>query len=792
MKLSEMWLREWIDPKLTREQLCEKLTLSGLEVDGLQPVANPFTNVVVAEVLSVEKHPEADKLHICQVNVGGSSPLLIVCGAANVRAGLKTPAALEGAELSHNFKIKRTKIRGVESNGMLCSAEELGLMTESDGILELPQDAPIGKSLKDYLSLADYVIEVAITPNRGDCLSVMGLAKEISALTDATLTTPNLESVPAKIKDVFPVHISAANECPRYVGRVIRDVKADVETPIWLQERLRRSGQRCINPVVDVMNYVMLELGQPMHAFDLKTLSGGIEVRLAKKNEEIALLDGQTVKLDSNTLLIADQKQPLAIAGVMGGLDSSVTSLTQDIFLESAYFKPEIVARAGRQYILNSESSYRFERGVDPTLQVIAIERATHLLLNIVGGQPGPVIEVKDEKNLPKPAVISLDKEKISRLLGLEIADAKITAILQGLGFVCEKNAAGWKVTVPARRSDITLAEDLIEEIARVNGYEHIPTLQTMSKMQIHARPENHLKIAEIRSALSDLGYHEAITYSFIDKKIQALLDPEITPVELLNPITAEMSAMRTSLWPGLLNTLSYNRNRQQSRMRLFEIGLRFIQQNNKLEQQRVLSGLISGSAFPEQWGVPLRSCDFFDLKGDVQNLINLTKSEQDFTFKTGKHPALHPGQTADICRAQQKMGVIGALHPAVLQALDIQTKVFVFEILLDSLQIARVPRAEEISKFPEIRRDIAILVDQTVPAQQIQDTIKEIAGDLLKEVRVFDLYQGKGIAPEQKSIALALTLQHSSRTLVDEEVAELVERVVAALNKQFAAELRG
>jgi phenylalanyl-tRNA synthetase beta chain len=792
MKISEIWLREWVNPTLTREQLCEKLTMSGLEVDGLTPVANPFTGVVVAEVLEVEKHPEADKLRICQVNVGGSKPLLIVCGAANVRAGLKVPAALEGAELGNNFKISRSKIRGVESNGMLCSAQELGLMEQSDGLLELPQEAPVGKNLWDYLTLADYVMDVAITPNRGDCLSVMGMAKEISALTEAKINMPTISPIKPAIKDVFPIKISAPNECPHYVGRVIRQVKADAETPIWMQERLRRSGQRCISPVVDVMNYVMLELGQPMHAFDLKTLSGGIEVRLAKANEEIALLDGQTVKLDPNTLLIADEKNPLAIAGVMGGLDSSVTLLTTDIFLESAYFKPERVARAGRKYILNSESSYRFERGIDPTLQVLAIERATQLLLDIVGGQPGPVIEVADKKSLPQPIVIALTKEKITTMLGLDIADDKITSILQRLGFTCEKNKTGWDVTVPARRSDISIAVDLIEEIARVNGYDFIPTQLSISKMLMNPCPESQIATALIRQTMCDLGFNEVISYSFVDKKIQLLFDPERTAKELLNPITAEMSVMRTNLWPGLVNTLLYNQNRQQSRVRIFEIGLRFIQKDGGLDQERVLSGLISGSAFPEQWGVPLRHCDFFDLKGDVQNLLKLTHNEQEFSFRPGSHPALHPGQTAEIHRNGQMIGVIGALHPAVMQALDVQNKVYVFEMLCEPLQTARVPRSAEISKFPEIRRDIAILVDQTVPAQRIQDTISEVAGELLKEVRVFDLYQGKGIAPEQKSIALALTLQHASRTLVDEEVAELMERVLSALQNRFAAELRG
>ena len=792
MKLSELWLREWVNPNLTREQLCEKLTMVGLEVDELAPVAERFTGVVIAEVLSVEKHPEADKLHICQVNTGGPEPLLIVCGAANVKAGMKVPAALEGAVLANNFKITRSKIRGIVSNGMLCSARELGLAEQSDGLLPLSKDAPVGKDFWEYLGLTDFVIDVAVTPNRGDCLSVMGMAKEVSALTEAPLHIPTIAQTKPVIKDTLPVTIQSPSDCPRYIGRVIRQVKADAETPVWMQERLRRSGQRCISPVVDVMNYVMLELGQPMHAFDYSKISDSIVIRKAKSKEKIALLDGQTIELDPETLIIADKNTPLAIAGVMGGLDSAVTLLTQDIFLESAFFAPVSVARAGRRYILNSESSYRFERGIDPTIQVLAIERATELLLEIVGGQPGPIIEVSSVEHLPKPVVITLCKEKITRILGMDIPEDKTTVILQRLGFECEKIATGWKVTVPLRRSDVTLDVDLIEEIIRVYGYDHIPTHHSFSTMQLHPRHENTLPLSLIRRTLCDLGFNEAITYSFVDKKIQTLLNPKMPAKELVNPITADMSVMRTNLWPGLINTYLYNQNRQQPRSRLFEIGLRFVHQKNELQQQKVISGLLSGSAMPEQWGVPTRQVDFFDAKGDLQQLFKLTRAADNFVFKLAAHPALHPGQTAEIYRSDKLVGIIGAIHPQVAQELDIDGKVFVFELLLEPLELANVPRAAEISKFPEIRRDIAILVDQTVPAQLVQDTIRGVASGLLKEVSIFDMYQGKGIAPDRKSIALALTLQHPTRTLVDEEVTELMERVIVTLKERFAAELRG
>lgn len=791
MKLSEHWLREWVNPALTREQLCAQLTMAGLEVDELAPASEEFTGVVVGKILSIEKHPEADRLNICSVDVGTGIPVTIVCGAKNVKVGMNVPAALEGATLP-KIKITQTEIRGVSSHGMLCSAIELGLSEKGDGLLQLPHDAPVGVNIWEYLKLTDFVIDVAITPNRGDCLSMMGMAKEISALTETSLHIPNIPTIKPAINDTLPIKIEMPAECPRYVGRIIRDVKADTSSPMWMQERLRRGGIRCINAVVDVMNYVMLELGQPMHAFDLQHIANEIVVRLAKPAEELALLDGQTVKLDTNTLVIADKTKPLAIAGVMGGLDSGVTLQTKDILLESAFFQPAIIAGCGRRYGLGSDSSYRFERGIDPTIQVLAIERATELLLEIVGGKPGPVMESVHEAQLPQPAKIVLRKSRVVKILGLTIPDRNIENIMQRLGFTCKAMPEGWEVIVPARRSDITIEVDLIEEIIRLYGYDKLPLHLPTSGMQIHPRPESKLYTSLLRRTLCDLGYNEVVTYSFIDKKLQTLFDPERTAKALLNPITSDMDVMRTNLWPGLVNTLLYNLNRQQSRAKLFEVGLRFIVQGNDIAQEKVLSGLVYGNAFPEQWGIPNREIDFFDLKGDLQNMFNLTLEGQNFTFKSGSHPALHPGQTAAIYRQDKLIGMIGALHPAVIQALDIPGKIFVFELLLDELEVAHLPHATEISKFPENRRDIAILVDRAVPVQLIQDTITEVAGELLQNVDVFDVYQGKGIATDRKSIALALTLQHTSRTLRDEEVTELMERVIVTLKDRFAAELRG
>ncbi len=792
MKFSETWLRELVNPALTRDELCTKLTHAGLEIEEHAPVAGDFSGVVVGHVMSLTKHPEADRLHICEVDVGAEKPLTIVCGAANVRVNMRVAAALEGAVLPNDLQIKTTKLRGVTSQGMLCSARELGLAEESDGLFELPANAPLGKSVREYLQLEDHFIDVSITPNRGDCLSVVGIAKEVAALTECQLTLPVIQEITPTVKNTLPVTIHAKNACPRYVGRVITQVKADALTPIWLRERLRRSGLRSINPIVDVMNYVMLELGQPMHAFSLDKISGGIDVRISKQGEAIKLLDGSDVTLDNKTLVIADNKNVLAIAGVMGGLDSGVTLITKDIFLESAFFNPGSIARAGRSYHLSSDSAYRFERGIDSTMQRHAIERATELLLTIVGGNPGPIIEVSSEKDLPQPVTIILRAERLAKILGCHISTVDVENIMRRLGFLCEKNATGWQVTVPARRSDIALEVDLIEEVVRLYGYDKIPCHYPTAALQIHSSLESHIPLQKIRRLLCDVGYQEVVTYSFIDKKSQALFEPEQPVKELVNPMTAEMGVMRASLLPGLVNTLLYNQNRQQARVRIFETGLRFLMQNEQLVQQRTLSGLINGFALPEQWGVPNRAADFFDLKGDLQSLLTLTGAVDEFTFKPDKHPALHPGQTAAIYRNDKNIGILGSIHPSIAQSLKMDGKVFVFELALDFLETARVPRYVAVSKFPEIRRDIAILVEQSIPAQDIQDTIRHEAGDLLKDIDIFDLYQGKGIEPGQKSIALALTLQHVSRTLVDEEVTDVMGRVIGALKGRFNAELRG
>jgi len=800
MKITEVWLREWVNPPITLEKLAEKLTLSGLEVEEIAPVvAEKFSNVVIGEVLHVEKHPEADRLKVCQVNIGQEETLTIVCGASNVRASMKVPVAMVGAVLPNHIRISRSKIRNIVSQGMLCSASELGLTLEAPGIYELPSDAPIGEAIWEYLQLSDHIVDIAITPNRGDCLSLLGMATEVSALTECPLIKPEMPALSPSVPDQIPIAIQAEKACPRYVGRVIRNVKADAITPIWMQERLRRAQIRTISAVVDIMNYVMLELGQPMHAFDLQEINGGIQVRFAQANEQLTLLDGQNTALQSDTLVIADDKNPLAIAGIMGGLDSSVTLLTKDLFLESAYFSPEVIAKTIRQFGLNSESSYRFERGIDPTITVKAMERASALLLEIVGGEAGPIVDVIHEKELPRPRIIILRAGQLTKILGMTIPAPNVESILLRLGFSYERMTEGWQVEVPERRTDITLEVDLIEEIIRLFGYHQLPLSETYASLHITTPDESQTKSTHITPILRDLGYQEIITYSFVSSRMQQLLDPLLVPKKLLNPMSSDMEVMRTTLWPGLIETLLYNRNRQQLRARFFEIGYRFIPEKTAFNdpltaylQQKVVSGLISGSAFPEQWGIASRSVDFFDLKGDIEYIFSQIGHLNDFVFKPTEHPATHPGQTAAIYYNDQWIGIMGALHPAVLQMFDLTETVLVFELLLNELPLGSCNQVMPISKFPEIRRDIAIFINESIPLRSIQDTIYDVGGELLKEVSVFDVYQGKGVQNHQKSIALALTLQHSSRTLVDEEVAGVIDRVITELKTRFAAELRG
>lgn len=789
MKFSENWLREWVNPKISTEELVAQLTMAGLEVDSVEPAANKFTGVIVGEVLSVEKHPDADKLNVCQVS-SGKENFQVVCGAPNVAAGQKVPFALVGAELADDFKIKQAKLRGLESNGMLCSAEELGLAEKSDGILELPLDATVGQDFRDYLNLDDSIIDVDLTPNRGDCLSVQGIAREAAVLNKTSVSTPELDEVASTIDDVFPVELLSPVDCPRYLGRVIKNVDVSAVSPVWLKEKLRRSGIRSIDPAVDVTNYVMLELGQPLHAFDLDILSKGIRVRRANKAEKLVLLDGREVELNEETLVIADHEKALAIAGVMGGEHSGVSKNTNHLFLESAFFNPLSIAGKARNYGMHTDASHRFERGVDYELPRLAIERATRLLLDIVGGEPGPVVVT--DADLPESRTVKLRASKVLGLLGLDIPAADIEDILSRLGLeVIEKDAGSWLFKVPSWRFDISIEADLIEEVARVYGYDNLPISRSTTDSRLNSSSENKLSIKQLRRRLISLGYQEVISYSFVEPEMESSLSlPQSDAITLSNPISSEMSVMRRSLWPGLIQTLKHNQNRQQDRVRIFESGLVF-SKTDAIQQEAMLGGLIWGNQSPEQWGEKGRPVDFYDIKGDVESLLSMTNDIAAFRFESAEHPGLQTGQSARILRGQQCIGWLGALNPQLQKTLDIPAKVYLFELAMNGLLDAALTKVTALSKYPSVRRDIALVLDTGVNYTELEQLIRQQAGENLERVVLFDVYQGENIQVGKQSMAIGLIFQNPSRTLNDDEINSIINSCIKALEAQFNAELR-
>jgi phenylalanyl-tRNA synthetase beta chain len=791
MKFSEQWLRGWVSPQVSRDELVARLSMAGLEVDSVTPAAGAFSGVVVGEVLSTEQHPDADKLRVCQVS-NGSETFQVVCGAPNVRPGLKIPFAMIGAELPGDFKIKKAKLRGVESNGMLCSAAELQAGEGNDGLMELPADAPVGQDIRVYLELDDASIEVDLTPNRGDCLSVAGLAREVGALYAADVVRPQIATIAAMHDEVRPVEVLAPAACPRYLGRVIRNVDLSRPTPQWMVERLRRSDVRSIDAAVDITNYVMLELGQPLHAFDLAEINGGIRVRMAEEGEKLVLLDGQEVTLRADTLVIADHQRALAIAGVMGGEHSGVTTSTRDIFLESAFFDTISVAGKARSYGLHTDASHRYERGVDWQLAREAMERATGLLLEITGGEAGPVIEVASEQHLPSVAPVTLRASRVEQMLGLVIESAEIERLLNALGLTVSADGDGqWRVEVPSHRFDISLEVDLIEELARLYGYNRLPVRYPQARLAPQAKAEAKGDLPELRRLLVARGYQEAITYSFIDPKWFELFNPGTQPLLLANPISNDMAAMRSSLWPGLVKALQHNLNRQQDRVRMFESGLRFVGQLGELKQEPMLAGLVCGSRLPEGWAQGRDVVDFFDVKADVEAVLGFAGALGEFTFAPGQHPALHPGQTARIERDGREVGYLGALHPELSRTLGLDRPVFVFELVLAEVATGRLPKFHELSRFPEVRRDLALLADRDVAASAVLDVIRENAGEWLTDLRLFDVYQGKGIDPHRKSLAVGLTWQHPSRTLNDDEVNATTLAILTSLEERLNATLR-
>jgi len=792
MKFSEQWLREWVNPDISTTDLAEQLTMAGLEVDAVEPVAPYFNNIVVGEVLSVEPHPDADRLRVCQVNAGGAAPLNIVCGAANVATGVRVPVAMVGAKLPGGINIKKSKLRGVASEGMLCSAKELGLAESAEGLLIFPADAEPGRDVRDYLLLNDVSLELGLTPNRGDCLSVAGIAREVGVINSLTPRAPEITPVAALIDDQFPVEVSAPEACPRYVARIVRNIDMTAPTPIWMRERLRRSGLRSINAVVDITNYVLLELGQPMHAFDLDKLGGGIRVRMAQAKERLCLLDGQEITLDDSTLVIADHDAPVAMAGIMGGAASAVSDSTRHLLLESAFFTPAAMAGRARRYGLHTDSSHRFERGVDPEMARRAMERATALLMEIAAAKPGPVIEIFSSAHQPQPLDIALRIARMGRVLGIDIPRPQALNILKRLGMEVKDEGDCWQVTPPTFRFDIRIEADLIEEIARIHGYSRLPSRRPSIPAIMRRRSETEIEVAHIRQRLVERGYQEAITYSFVDPRLQQALDPEHPPLILANPISSDMAAMRTSLWPGLMQALLYNHNRQQERVRLFEIGTRFRRQGQQVREEVVVAGVVMGHPVPEQWAEAERETDFFDVKMDVEALLAMTDRPQDYLFNPTQHAALHPGQSAVITSLSgREAGVMGALHPQVSKNLNINKIPLLFEMVLEEIKGSQLPRFRETSKFPTIRRDLAVIVDDAISSAAVQQEIREAAGALLKQVHLFDVYKGKGIDSGKKSLALGLTLQDSSRTLTDGDVDIVMERVLTRLRDNFGATLR-
>ena len=793
MKFSESWLRQLVDPAISVEDLVSQVTMAGLEVDGVEAAAPRISGVVVGEIISVQQHPDADKLRVCQV-LCASEQFQVVCGAPNARVGIKVPFATVGALLPGDFKIKKAKLRGVESFGMLCAQDELGLGDEASGLWELPADAPVGTNLVEYLDLDDMIIEVDLTPNRGDCLSIRGLAREVGVLNKADVTVQDCSAVKATISDVVSVKLNVPKGCARYVGRVMRDLNLAQPTPQWMKERLRRSGIRSLGPAVDVTNYVLLELGQPMHAFDLDKIDGGIVVNMGA-NQSLKLLDDSEVIVDADTLVIADHKKVLALAGIMGGSESSVSDQTTDILLESAWFNPLALAGKARLYGKHTDSSHRFERGVDPQLQIAAMERATALMLEICGGSVGPLVVQESAENLPVAAEITLRDARLAQQLGLTIDADEVDDILSRLGLSLVKrssNGATW--LAPSWRFDLTIEQDLVEEVARIYGYNNLPTSTPTMALDLQPNPESQQQPGVFRSQLISRGYQEVITYSFVDPEVQALVDPGVTPVSLANPISADMAVMRTNLWSGLLSTAAYNLNRQQSRIRIFEMGQCFVPSEEGdlgLSQNMMLAGLICGSRAPVGWTSTKDKVDFYDIKGDLEAVFAQTGLAAEFSFTADEHPALHPGQAASICRNGQKIGWIGQLHPKIQKRLGISTEAYLFQVDFSKIEDVRIPSFQEVSKFPEVKRDLAFLVDTSVPAQHLVNSAREAAGKHLIDLKLFDVYQSKDVDSKGKSIALGLTFQDDSRTLTDEEINHAIDSVVSHLAEICGAELR-
>lgn len=793
MKFSENWLRSHVPTTVSRDELSAVLTAIGLEVEEVEALGDGLQHVVVAKIISAERHPEADRLQICQVDAGQGEHLQIVCGAPNARPGLIAPLAMVGAQIG-DLKIKPAKLRGVDSNGMLCSAKELGLDTDASGLFELPDDAPVGQTLVEYLGLPDASIEIKLTPNRADCFSIRGIAFDVAAACASEVVPFDAAPVAAVGTRELSIQLDAGAEAPRYVGRVIEGVNARAATPLWMAERLRRSGVRPVSLLVDVTQYVMLELGQPMHAFDLGTLQGSIGVRLSRAGETLKLLDGRDAALDDSFLLVTDADRPIALAGLMGGFETRVTDDTTNVFLEAAHFAPAAIMGRGRKLGLHTDAGHRFERGVDPELPRTAIEYATRLVLDLAGGIPAPVTEAVNAAGLPQPATIVLRRARIVRVLGISIEDAEVERILRALGMDVTATADGWQVTAPSRRFDIAIEEDLIEELARIHGYEQIPTTLPGGASRIAMPTETRLDDLSVRRQLVARDLQETINYSFVDAALLAQWQLSEGLVALANPLSAELAVMRPSLLPGLVATLGRNAARQLGRVRLFELGRVFHQQAGEgqpapLETQRVAAA-ICGDADTQQWGLPTRKIDFHDLKGDLESLAAASGAELE--FRPSQRPYGHPARSAEVYRDGVSLGWIGQIHPRLAKAMDIDVDVVAFELDLAPLAARALPRATELSRFPSMRRDLAFLVPEAAAWADLEATLRRAAGPLLRGVTLFDRYVGQGVEPGFKSLAMGLIMQDKSRTLTDRDVDAVVAEAVSAMEREHHARIRG
>jgi phenylalanyl-tRNA synthetase beta chain len=794
MKVPYSWLAEWVQLPWQAPEVGSRLTMAGFELEALSSAAPPCSGVVVAQILSAEPHPQAEKLRVCRVSTGSGEPLQIVCGASNARAGLKSALAQVGAQLPGEVVIRPAKLRGVESQGMLASAKELGLAEGSGGILELPPDAPLGLDLREYLALDEAVLDLNVTPNRGDAMSVIGIAREVAALAGTKISGPLIGGVQAAHTDRFPVRLEAPAACPRFAGCIVRGVNNHAAVPLWMRERLRRAGVRSISPVVDVTNYVMLELGQPMHAYDLGKLRGGIVVRLARAGEPLTLLDGRAINAAADVLLITDAEGPVGLAGIMGGARTAVMPETTEVFFESAYFSPEAVLGQARRFELLTDASQRFERGVDPTQQARAVERAIALLAQFAGGAAGAVDVTQSAAHLPRRSAVALRAKQLSRLLGVAPPGARVVATLQSLGMQVSPTPEGWQVTPPAYRFDIEIEADLIEEVARITGFETIPETDAQVPQRFRRLASEHAAEAAVLNVLAARGYEEAITYAFVDPVLQGQLFPERPALALSNPIASDLSVMRVSLWPGLVRAALENQRRQQDRIRLFEHATRFEVTDGHTREIDTLAGIAVGARLPEQWGVPkeLRAgADFYDVKGDLAALFAATGEAEAFAFEAGSLAALHPGRSARVLRCGEQVGWLGELHPKLVKTLDFTYPPVLFELNLDAALAVRRSAYQEISRFPQVRRDLAVVVDESVTLSTLAERVTLAASSLLRALRIFDVYRGPGLEKGRKSVALGLIFQDISRTLTDDDVERLMASVVADLRENLNARIR-